>query len=150
MSESEGPAPPAFEPIDHTADLAYIARGATREELFRHAAQGLTAFLLDLDSITPSLLDTIEVSGADLEECLVSWLNELIFREEVMGRVYREFDVEFTGPHVLRVRCGGEPLDRARHALLTDIKAATYHDLRIRSVASTGQWRYEARIVLDI
>lgn len=150
MNLPSGDRPPPFETVEHTADLAYVARGESREELFRHAAEGLTAFLLDLQTIAATQYDSIEVEGADLEECLVSWLNELIYREEVLHRVYREFEVEFTGASALRARCGGEPLNLTRHVLLTDLKAATYHDLRIAAIQVAGRTSYEARIVLDI
>ena len=147
MTGAEGQTPLPYEAIDHTADLAYIARGATQAELFQHAAEGLTAFLLDPKLIACRDCDLVEVTGADLEECLVNWLNELIYREEVLLRVYARFEVEFTGLSSLRAVCSGEELDRGRHTLLTDLKAATYHDLRI---TSDGQGGYEARIVLDI
>lgn len=139
-----------YEAIDHTADLAYIARGRTHEELFENAARGLMALLLDPISIEPRETDEITVAGIDLEECLVNWLNELLFREETRQRVYREFEVTFVGVSAMRARCRGESLDRTRHAILTDIKAATYHDLRFEQVVAAAGTYLEVRIVLDI
>ena len=139
-----------FEAVEHTADLAYIVRGRTHEELFENAARGLTAFLLDLSSIEPRETDELILVGQDLEELLISWLNEVIFREETRQRVYSRFEVTFVGEGTLTARCHGEQLDPNRHRIQTDIKAATYHDLHIERVVDADPPHYAVRIVLDI
>lgn len=140
-----------FEPVDHTADLAYIARGRTPEELFENAARGMMAFLMDVSTIERRVTDPVEAQGDDAEECLVALLQELIYRQEVHRRVYREIQVEEAGPPTMRALCTGEDLDPERHELHTEIKAATYHDLRIRrEVGASGRLCFEVRIVLDI
>jgi SHS2 domain-containing protein len=140
----------AFEAVDHTADLAYIARGRSEEELFQNAAAGMMSFLIDPETIRPTEDDPITVEGQDTEECLISWLQELIYRVEVRGRLYREFRVEATGPPLVKAVARGESIDSSRHRLLTDIKAATYHDLHLRREETPSGPIYQVRIVLDI
>ncbi|MBK8231058.1 MAG: archease [Candidatus Eisenbacteria bacterium] len=139
-----------FEAVDHTADLALLVRGRTFCELFANAALGLTAFLLDPGTIAPRMEEQISLEGADREECLVGWLNELLYREEVHRMVYRRFEVHEAGPSAVRATVRGERLDAARHRIHTDIKAATYHDLHFDQEAHPLGSLHRVRIVLDI
>lgn len=139
-----------YEPVDHTADLAYCARGRTLAELFENAALGMMSFLTEPGAVRPSQEDRIEIEGSDLEELLVTFLQEILFRLEARGRVYSAFRVEAIALPRLRARAQGENLDRSRHVLLADIKAATYHDLRITREDSPAGCLYKVRIVLDI
>jgi SHS2 domain-containing protein len=141
---------PAFEAVDHTADLAYLVRGRTWQQLFEHAALGMFAFLIDLKTVAPRQCWEIAVEGADREECLITWLQELLFREEIHGWLLARVQVDEAGPSRVRGRIWGEILDPARHELLTDIKAATYHDLELRTTEGAAGTLHEVRIVLDI
>jgi SHS2 domain-containing protein len=139
-----------FEQVEHTADLAYVVRGRSLEELFENAGAGLTSFLVDPCSIHPLEETPIECQGADPEELLVAWLQEILYLEEVHRRLFRSFRVRLDGETLVRGTGLGERLDPARHEILTDIKAATYHDLKI--TRSTGPFGalFTVRIVLDL
>lgn len=150
MTPGDRPPYVPYEAVDHTADLALLVRGRTFSELFENAALGLTAFLLDLETIEPRVVEEVSVDGADREECLVGWLNELLYREEVQGMVYCRFDVHQAGPTSVRATVRGERLDPARHRTHTDIKAATYHDLRFDEEPHPAGTMHRVRIVLDI
>jgi len=139
-----------YEPVEHTADLAYIARGRSLEELFAHAAEGMMAFLIDPGFVGSPEEDLLEIDGRDVEELLISFLQEILFRLEVRGRIYRAFEVERAAPPRLRARARGEDFDPARHELQADIKAATYHDLRVVTEESAVGRLWRVRIVLDI
>lgn len=145
--------PPDFEAVDHTADLALIARGQSLGQLFASAALGMTSFLLDLSSIELRMEHRIEFEGQDAEEALVAWLQELIYEEEVHRRVFGSFEVvlEETDSGTLgKATCRGEVLDPTRHSVHTDIKAATYHDLHIDRPERGGSSGFSVRIVFDI
>lgn len=151
MTDETGiPAWLPFEPVDHTADLAFIARGKSLAELFQNAALGMMSFLVAPQSVRPDEEDMIEIEGSDLEELLVTWLQEILFRLEVRRRIYGEFRVTRVQPPRLRATARGEALDPARHVLLADIKAATYHDLRIRRELTPAGRLYKVGVVLDI
>lgn len=140
-----------WEPVDHTADLAYIVRGRSLEELLENAARGMMAFLIEPDLVDPSQEEVIEAEGHEPEDRLVAWLQEILYRLEVGGRIYRDFHVASAGPDRVRATAWGEAFDPDRHRLQADIKAATYHDLRIgRERQDSGIEIFRARIVLDI
>lgn len=139
-----------FEPVDHTADLAYIARGRTREELFENAARALMSCYLDLATVEPREELPLRLEGEDEEECLIAWLQEMIYRVEVHRFLCCEFVVRRVAPPDVEAVCRGERLDPSRHALLTELKAATYHDLRIETEETPSGRIYRTRIVLDL
>jgi SHS2 domain-containing protein len=141
---------PGYEPVEHTADLAYIARGRSLEQLFAHAALGMFAFLIDLETVEPREAREVRVRGIDREECLIGFLQELLFREETEEFLVTRVGVRSTGPPEVLARVWGEHFDPTRHELLTDIKAATYHDLEFRTDQDPEGELHWVRIVLDI
>jgi SHS2 domain-containing protein len=138
-----------FEPVEHTADLAFVARGRTPEELFTHAAEAMVAFLYDRSTVNPREEERIEVFGEDAEELLIAWLQEILYRHEVKRRLYRWFRVESASPPRLTARAGGESFNPSRHEILAEIKAATYHGLAVESEASAAGPLLRVRVVLD-
>jgi SHS2 domain-containing protein len=138
-----------FEPVEHTADLAFIARGRTREELFTNAALAMLEFLYDRETVEPEEAERIELQGEDLEELLVGWLQEILYRQEVHHRLYHSFQVESAGPEGFRAIAWGERRGLARHEIRGYVKAATYHDLAIGTEMTAGQALLRVRVVLD-
>lgn len=138
-----------FEPVEHTADLALIARGRSLAELFTHAAEGMIAFLYDRAAVEPLEEERFEVSGEDAEELLVAWLQEILFRHEMRQRVYHSFCVQSVVPPKLAASAHGEMFDPRRHEILAQIKAATYHDLAIVTEATPAGPLLRVRVVLD-
>ena len=87
------------------------------------------------------------LSAETTEELLFQWLNELIFLSETKHHLYTKFNVALddTGCR-LEATIGGEPMDRGRHVLDHEVKAATRHGLSLRP--EQGGW--VAEVILDI
>ena len=80
-----------------------------------------------------SLTDEVEATGGDLEETLVNFLSELLYRFEGERRVYREFEIlELSDEHVSAVVQGRASSTAARHTRRKGIKAVTFHDVEIK------------------
>jgi SHS2 domain-containing protein len=139
-----------FEQVEHTADLAYLVRGRSPEELLENAALGLASFLVEPATVRALEEESIELEGSDAEECLVTWLQEILYRLEMRHRLYGRFRVHRAGPPRVSARVWGEAFDPERHHLLADIKAATYHALKIVREETPSGALYQVRIVLDI
>ena len=84
----------------------------------------------------------ITVHGRDREALLVHWLNELIYLAETDRWVGVEFAADRATDTELRMRVRGMSVDEAP----SRVKAATFHGLRITSVADG----VEAEVVLDV
>jgi SHS2 domain-containing protein len=135
--------------IDHTADVAANLAGRTLDELFASAAQALTDTITDLREVRRDSADTMSMEAGSLEDLLVDWLNELLYRFEVRNLLVAEADVEVQAAGQrwhLDATVRGEPFDAARHPSRVLVKSATYYGLQI--VEREGEWA--ARIVFDV
>jgi len=147
-----------FEAGEHTADLALVARGRTLARLFENAALGLAWLLYDPSRVAVVDEEPVRVEGSDEIELLVAWLQEILYRHEVHHRRFHAFRVVAVEPPLGSAEQGtwsvvgvaaGERFDPARHPRRSDIKAATYHDLRIEHELTPSGPLLRARIVLD-
>ncbi|HSL23825.1 MAG TPA: archease [Vicinamibacterales bacterium] len=139
---------PAFEFIEHTADIAARLRAPTAAGLFEAAAAALTEALTDRAAIRPAQERVVELSAPELELLLVDWLAELLFVFEIDGLLVADARVTIDGggPHRLRATVRGEPRDALRHPLKLLIKGVTYHGLRV----TRTEEGYEATVIFDI
>ena len=141
---------PDFQFVDGaTSDIAFEARGETLEGLFAAAAEALlAATLAHPETVEARVRLPVALTEPDLELLLLRFLNELVFLRDARGLLLR--------PHGLRIESGGEahlagelagePIERGRHRLEGDVKAATAHGLRVAREA--GGWR--ATVTLDV
>ena len=118
-----------FRLLEHTADVRAECRAARFEELLVVAAQALNAVALHEVRAQTDTERKIEALGSTPEDLLIRWLQELIFLMDVEHFVGVEFDISCESTRVLAKVRGylHGPEERA-----IEIKAATYHDLKIR------------------
>ncbi len=135
-----------YEHFDHTADLGLRIRAASLEELFAEAARALTAVLVDTpDSVRPAERRTIRLEASDREDLLHDWLAELLYLFDTEHMLFSRFDVALP-PGELCATAWGERADPARHALELEIKAVTYHGLKIEPDAHG----WLAEVIVDL
>src|SRR5262249_42759218 len=136
------------ETFEHTADLGLRVVASDLPDLFRTAASGLfDVIVANRADVRDREEETVTLEAETTEDLLLGWLNELIFRCETQHRLYRRFDVRVGGSgHGLEATIAGEPIDRDRHVLDHEVKAATRHGLVVRPEA--GGWL--AEVILDI
>jgi SHS2 domain-containing protein len=135
-----------YEVFEHTADLGLRVRAATKEELFAEAGRGLMAMIVaNLDAVSPVQSRTLEIRGGDLSLLLFDWLNELLYAFEADKLLLSRFDVRLEGD-TLRAVCWGEEMDPQRHVMEHEVKAITYHQLRVEE--TEGGWL--AEVIVDI
>lgn len=121
--------------VEHTADLGIRAWAPTLAGAFEEAARGLFEYMVDLSRAEARDDAAVDVRAESPERLLFTFLDELLFRHQTELLVFTEFAVdvardgdEWTARGVAR----GEPFDEARHGHIHEIKAMTYHDLRVR------------------
>lgn len=135
-----------YEVFDHTADLGLRIQAATQEELFVEAARGLFSVIVENPAaIRVQEEQTICVAGDDREYMLFDWLTELLFLFETRRLLFAEFEVRLENGALTAV-CRGEAIDHGRHRLEHEVKAITYHGLKIEP-AGDG---WQAEIIVDI
>ncbi len=138
-----------YEYLEHTGDIGIRAYGGTLEELFINAAQGLLETIADLGTVGTTTETEIEVSAESLEDLMVAWLDELNFRHEVEEIFFRRVEIReiSEAPSRLVAIAYGEPVDFTKHAVYTEIKSITYHQL---IVEQTPDDRWMAQVIFDL
>ena len=135
-----------YELFEHTADLGLRVHAATLEELLAEAARGLLAMLVaNPEAVRPVQTKTIALAAEDPPYLLFDWLNELLYAFETDKLLLSEFDLHVAGKQ-LTATCRGERMDPAHHQMDHEVKAITYHGLRVEH--KTHGW--EAEVIVDI
>ena len=139
-------AQPGYRILDHTADVGLEARGGDLAELFSNAARGMFAIISSLDTVKPCKEVSIEATADNLENLLVNWLSELLYISATKVMLFCRFDIaQIDREHVV-ANALGEPIDQNRHELYTEIKAVTYHDLKVDKADQI----WVARVLFDV
>lgn len=135
-----------FEVLEHTADIGIEAQGKTRAGAFENAAMGMFSLMVEAGTVAPREERELEVEAEDIEALLVEWLNELLYLVETGESLFCNFDIrELSNTH-LRAHIIGEPLDSRKHRIKLQIKACTYHQLKVEK--TDDHWT--ARVIFDI
>ena len=134
-----------FEILDHTADVGIIAYGADMKQAFANAGRALFSLITELDDVEEVLHRDAELTATDEESLLVEWLNELIYQFDTEGIIFKRFDISQLDNTRLKARGYGEKVDKSKHRLKVEVKAATYHMLKVEK--NDG---YQVQVLFDI
>jgi SHS2 domain-containing protein len=135
-----------YEIFEHTADLGLRVRAPTLSELMKDAARGLFAMVVEnLDSVRPAVMREFHIAGHDEAYLFFDWLNELLYVCDTERLAFSQFEV-WMQAEGLMAAAHGEPLDPARHHLTHEIKAITYHGLKVEQ--THDGWL--AEVIVDI
>jgi len=130
--------------LEHKADIKIKIFGKNLEELFKNAALAM-AQILKRDPklrIHPNASkEKMKIKSLGREILLVDFLNEILARSQINKCLYRvsSFKIQDSSIEAELISYPVESFDE-------DIKAATYHDLKI----SQKDGRFEVVILFDI
>ena len=136
-----------FEVLDHPADVRVRLRGADPADLLASGAAALAHLLVGDADVPARRSVTIDQEVQDLEEGLIVFLNELVYRASVEGAVLPEVITAKLAPPVLQAEVRGCNVEEAGVHLHTEIKAATYSGLEIEE-GEGGVLR--AEVIFDV
>ena len=132
-----------FESVEHTADLKIRAWAPDLRGLMEQAARGMMHLMVE-GNPAPQQHVQIIGQGRDAEETLLDCLREIHLLPELEGLLPVSVDVQQADEHEASCRVG---VVAAREELLgEEIKAVTYHDLRIRREGD----RLVVEVVFDV
>jgi len=135
-----------YEIIDHTADIAIKAYGSSLEELFTNAAYGMCDIIADLDGLKPTTSIKVDLTADNAEELLIAWLDEILYRFYTKKIIFCDFNITELTEKKISAEVLGRPIGNKKSRLNTEIKAATYHDLKIEKENGS----YKVQIVFDV
>ncbi len=125
-----------FRLFEHTADLGLHVEAEDLPRLLSEAGRALLSVIVeDPAAVRPAVEVQVEVEGDDPVYLLFDWLSALLALFDTRRLLLCEFDVK-VGKTGLKARARGEEADPGRHQLLHEIKAITYHRLKVERTGS--------------
>ncbi|HUT88664.1 MAG TPA: archease [Thermoguttaceae bacterium] len=120
-----------YELFDHTADVGLRMRAGSLDELFADAGRALFSVIVaNFDAVEPVQELALRVEGSRRDDLLFDWLAELLYTFETRRVLLSDFHVSVSN-NGLEATARGEPFDPDRHELDMEVKAITYHGLKV-------------------
>ena len=136
-----------YEWIDHTADVGVRVFARDLKTLFKNAA------VATFEMVAKPVKDfprehlkklEIQLDASNMEELLIRWLGELISLSDSKRLIFTKFEIETLSDEHLNASVTGQ--SRKYFTIETEIKAVTYHELKIQKNGSL----YSAQIIFDV
>lgn len=137
-----------FEYLEHTADAKFRAYGKSLEQAFENAALAMLNVMVETDLVNTSSFVELELCSSDTDSLLFDWLSEILFLFEVEEMVFGA--VKINKMSVSEDECSlsatlfGETIDHSIHVFDTEVKAATYNDMKIEK--TDDGWMIQATV----
>ncbi|MBN1351691.1 archease [candidate division KSB1 bacterium] len=135
-----------YEQIEHTGDIGIRVFGESLTQLHENAAAAFFDLITPIELIHPKIERAIEVSAGDREELLVNWLSELNFVFQTEYLLFCEFRISELSETSLKAVVRGEALNLRQHHIKNEIKAVTFHGLKIERLEADN-WFGNASII---
>jgi len=135
-----------YQIFDHPSDLGVAVKAENVTQLFENAAKVLFHLMTDLNKIKPNITREIKVQAPDKELLFRDWLGELLAIFHTDEYVFNSFNIKKLTENKLAASISGDKYNEKQHRIKREIKAVTYHELRIKC----DQKGCQARFILDI
>ena len=132
--------------IDHTADFGIRVSAGSLSELFVDTALALTDLLTETDRIKARQVLTLEAEGLDLPDLMVAWLRECLYLWNGRRKLIQAIEIRDLETTRLVAEVAATPFEAGLHVIRHEIKAVTYHQLRVRQTASG----WETAVIFDV
>jgi len=135
-----------FENFEHTADVGIAAWGDSIGELYEALAEGLAEFICPRPTVAATGEHAITVTAEDAEALAVDFLSAVLNVIQADRFMLARVRISNADEHHVAATLIGEPYDPRRHEIHTEVKAVTYHLLRV----AREENRWTGRVVLDL
>jgi len=135
-----------YELIDHTADIGIKLKAKDLSSLFVNSAAAM--FDVIAKKKTKKFLKgknfEIHLKEESLDELFMAWLRELLSLADCEDVIFTKFAVEHLAETEIKALVTG--LKRSHFHIIREIKAVTYHDLKIGRVDGI----FRAEVIFDV
>jgi len=132
--------------IDHTADLGVDVYGTGLKELFENAGYAMFDIITDTSQLTALFETILNITGEDRPDLMVNWLRELLYLWTGKGQLVKIINITSLSEYALSAKIKFDHFDPGRHLIKSELKAVTYHQIRVEEKNS----KWEARIIFDV
>lgn len=135
-----------YELIEHTADIGIRVKGKDLKGLFKNAALAMFDIIAKAESPELKNIKKIKIkqNADNSDELFINWLNELLSLSAIKELIFSDFEIKMLDKHNLEATLIGR--DIKNYKVNTEIKAATYHQLKIEQAKSGWQ----AEVIFDV
>ena len=141
---------PRYKLLPHMTDAYIEVQAATLSAVFEDAAFAMFDVMTDPTAVATEFTDQFDVTAHDRVALLHDWLEQLLLKFDLDGKVYSRFKVEKietkNGNLHLVGKARGGLFRSGRHPAKVEIKAVTYHRMEVKT---TGKG-YLVRYILDL
>uniref|UniRef100_A0A7V3N4Z8 Archease n=1 Tax=candidate division CPR3 bacterium TaxID=2268181 RepID=A0A7V3N4Z8_UNCC3 len=134
-----------YEILDHTADFGVRIYGKSLEELFKSGFEAIMNAMVEIKEKGEQKELLYTDKAETLEDLLVDFLSEVIFRTIVEGKIFTDCELKIDDTSI-NAKLFYEDYDPERHRLKKEIKSVTYHNLEIRKTAEG----FETNLICDV
>lgn len=117
-----------YEILDHPADLKIRAYGQNLNELFNNILAAMVEAMKPTVAESENLIEKIKIKSENLENLLVDFLSEVIYKTDLNNAVYSRAEFIKLNENELEGKIFGQKIKK----LQTEIKAVTWHDFFIQ------------------
>ena len=139
-----------FKFLEHTADAYVEAYGTSLEEAFENAALAALDVMTEPEKVEAKIEDDLEVEAPDEYALLYSWIEEILIKFELTGKLYSRFKISSIEKTPvgwkLKAKAWGELYDPEKHPSKVGIKSITYHQMEIVKKPKSATVRF----ILDV
>lgn len=120
--------------LDHATDAFIEIKADSLEEAFLTAARSVVDLTLDSKKVDVKETREFIVDGKDLRYLLFNLIEEMIFLLITEGFAVKTIETQLSQnrEYHIHVKAHGEPLELRKHNFKVEIKAPTFHEMRIK------------------
>ena len=135
-----------YELLEHTADIGVRIKSLTLKGLFKNACLAITDITSEKQKIQyPEKHKIVITQKADnLEELFINWLNELLSVSAAEGLIFEDIRINQINEKFVDAIAIGT--DMRNYKMNTEIKAATYHQLKVQK----SGFLWQAEVIFDV
>lgn len=136
----------SYQLIEHTADIGIKLKAKDLNGLFKQSALAMFDIIAEKlkTKTNPQIEIAIKQKANDKEELFVNWLNELLSLSAAKELIFSDFKINKLTENLIEAFAIGESRDNYKSNV--EIKAATYHELKVEKTASGWQ----AQVIFDV
>src|SRR4030066_165007 len=136
----------SYKILDHTAGIGIEVWGKTKKEALANTVEAMFDLISDSKNISVVQEKELIITGADMADMLINLLRETLYMFHSQMWLCKRCEILELSEEKIVARVAGEPYDAQKHQLKMEIKAVSYHTLKIERVENG--WR--ARVIFDV
>jgi len=137
----------SYKLLEHATDAFIEVTGSNLVEAFTVAGNSVVETIIDRSLVREVEQKTVQVTGKDLDYLLFNWLEEVIYQTITEGFAIHRFSIKISKNSEFQISCiaYGENIDIKKHKFKVEIKAPTFHLMKIEENSSVTM-----RFLLDL